>query len=123
MGKHKTDKRKAEQIDTGVRASAFRKLNSFIGYWRVCGSNACKRTRGCASSDPHACFSRLWPLTPERIRFEIRGYITGLNAGLSLEETIRKVNADKVQWADHIAAIEAKQVGAADGARSSSLSP
>jgi hypothetical protein len=114
MGKRKTETSDTDTMTKAEEISGWRKLNSFIGYWRLCGSNACKRARGCASNDPQACFLRLWPMTPERIRFEIRGYITGLNAGLSPEEAIRKAAADTVQWADQIAAVEAEQFAAAE---------
>jgi hypothetical protein len=42
-----------------------------LGSFRFCTNKACRRARWCASRNPDACLTRLWPLTtskPKRLR-------------------------------------------------------
>lgn len=86
--------------------NARRLMNTFMGYWHVCGVAGCKRKRGCAG-DPHACFDRWWPVTPEAMKVEFRAIITALGAGRTPQQALDDAKAEVARAADHIARIDA----------------
>ena len=80
--------------DAPMDEDAFQRWrNNFFAVWAVCPTGACRRNKRC-SGDAKACHDRFWPHVPEKMKFEFYGYIKAANAGLSLEEAMRKVKAD-----------------------------
>jgi hypothetical protein len=93
----------------------YRFINNYFAFWAICPTGVCKRNKRCAG-DSQACHDRCWPHVPERLKFELRGYIKAAHDGLSADEALRKVKAD---W-ERMEAL-ARELGQGPAASSASL--
>jgi hypothetical protein len=90
-----------EEVD-----ACWRWVNNFMGYWRVCDAQPCRRKHGCAGNG-EACFNRFWRLTPEAPKVYLRTVLRARDAGRSIPESIQDAEAEVVRAAEHIARADA----------------
>jgi len=79
-------------------------LNNYFAFWVICQSRACERAKRCAG-DAQACFDRMWPHVPERMKVAFRVTLKAVDAGGSLEEVKRKIR-EKLARFDAMAALK-----------------
>jgi hypothetical protein len=88
--------------DARDKDATTRRMNNYLAFWAICPSRACGRAKRCAG-DAHACFDRMWPHVPERMKVEFRVTLKAVNAGGSLEEVKRKIREELARF-DEMAA-------------------
>jgi hypothetical protein len=79
------------------RRADMRRLNNYLAFWVICPSPACRRTKRCAG-DAQACFDRMWPQVPERMKVEFRVSLKAVHADGSLEEVKRKIREELARF-------------------------
>jgi hypothetical protein len=68
-----------------------RKVNSFLGFWRVCGEKRCKRGKGCRG-DAIACTARYFPMLPDDAKAWLYKAFEARLSGLSPEAACEAAN-------------------------------
>lgn len=108
MAKRKHDEQASPQTPPEAHEIE-RWIIRLLGFWRGCGTSACRRQHACAAGDATACFNRGWDLTPERMKFELRVFIKAVSAGRPPEQALREAAgaAQEPRTAEFIAHAEA----------------
>ncbi len=79
------------------KAVAHRRFCSGLMFWKACGRKKCLRARACVV-DSRACFDRLWPIVPEKMKVIIRSIAKAAEARLSPAETAAAIDRDLARW-------------------------
>ncbi len=93
------------------RAVAHRHFCSGLMFWKACGRKKCLRARACVV-DSRACFDRLWPIVPEKMKVGIRATVKAAEARLSRAETAAAIERDLARWRATTAPREVPQAAA-----------
>jgi len=92
-------------------AAGRRSLCTGLMFWKACGNKKCLRVHACVV-DERACFDRLWPLVPERLRVGIRTASKAKQARLSDAKTKAEIVRELRRWDEMIARQNAPQTAA-----------
>lgn len=88
-------------------------VNNVFQFWIVCSYKACARASSCMK-DPHACFARWWPVTPERHKVRYRAYVAARAEDRSHQDAQQHADAEVKRLADHIARVDAERLARLD---------
>ena len=80
-------------------------------FWKACGRKKCLRARACVV-DSRACFDRLWPIVPEKMKVIIRSTVKAAEARLSPAETAAAIERELARWRATMAPREVPQAAA-----------
>ncbi|HEY0224183.1 MAG TPA: hypothetical protein VGC38_06695 [Pseudolabrys sp.] len=92
-------------------AAGRRSLCTSLMFWRTCGQKKCLRAHACVVNEA-ACFDRLWPIVPERLKVGIRAASKAKQARLSTAETKAEIMRELRRWDEMIAQQNAPQTAA-----------
>ena len=92
-------------------AAGRRNLCTNLMFWKACGQKKCLRAQACVV-DERACFDRLWPIVPERIKICIRTISKARQARLSDAEAKAETVRELTRWDEMIARQNAPQTAA-----------
>jgi hypothetical protein len=98
-----------------------RKVNSFLGFWRVCGQKCCKRGKGCRG-DAIACTARHFPMLPDDAKAWLYKAFEARLSGLSPEAACEAANKH-VAEVNEVLARHAKRIAEAEAARTRAATP
>jgi len=98
-----------------------RKVNSFLGFWRVCGAKRCKRGKGCRG-DAIACTARYFPMLPDDAKAWLHKAFEARLSGLSPEAACETANKH-VAEVNEVLARHAQRIAEAEAARMRAATP
>ena len=86
------------------------------------GHKKCLRAHACVV-DSRACFDRLWPIVPEKMKVGIRATVKAAEARLSPAETAAAIKRDLARWRATMAPHEVPQAAAEPAPQSAPIAP